>query len=485
MKDDTAAFIETTVSANSSEIILYPDDIMDMARQLIARDFTRENLRTLHRHRGTFWLWTGSYYRQVSDEAVRAEIWKFLSKAKVDKLAKNKKPTLAPFMPRPENVNAVADALRALCRLDDVIEPPAWLTESRVRPEALLACGNGLLHVPSGKLLKPTPAYFGLSASKVNFNPKARKPKKWLKFLDEVVVDKESIRTLQDMFGYVLTPNTSQQKIFMLYGQPRSGRGTTARVLTELLGHDSVASPTMSSLSGQFGLQSLIPSLVALIPDARLSGKSDKAAIAENLLTISGEDSRNIQRKHLPDWIGRLRTRFIILTNELLAIADAAGALAKRLITVVFPNSFLGHENPKLTQELLAELEGILNWAIEGYRRLNKRGHFIQPKNSKDLVEKIEDLGAPVKAFVRECCVVSPTASVSIDALFQAYRSWCESKQQRASNEKWFGRELRSAVPGLGEKRPRIKGTPKEKDLREHLYIGLRLKNKNIEMESM
>jgi phage/plasmid-associated DNA primase len=42
------------------------------------------------------------------------------------------------------------------------------------------------------------------------------------------------------------------------------------------------------------------------------------------------------------------------------------------LVPVLFHESFEGRENENLTDELLTELPGILNWAIEGWRRLRE-----------------------------------------------------------------------------------------------------------------
>ena len=123
-------------------------------------------------------------------------------------------------------------------------------------------------------------------------------------------------------------------------------------------------------------------SRIALVSDARLGQKSDHAAIAERLLSISGEGSTGdrIDRKFLSAWTGRLPTRFLIFTNELPRLADASGALANRFIVLTMQNSFLGNEDPGLTSRLLRELPGILNWAREGYLRLQERGYFVQPQ---------------------------------------------------------------------------------------------------------
>src|SRR6202023_2117735 len=102
----------------------------------------------------------------------------------------------------------------------------------------------------------------------------------------------------------------------------------------------------------------------------RLSGKTDQQSISECLLAVSGEDTVTIDRKYKSTWTGRLQTRFILLSNELPRIADASGALANRFIVLMMTKTFIGNEDIELTAKLLRELPGILNWAIEGYRRL-------------------------------------------------------------------------------------------------------------------
>ena len=150
----------------------------------------------------------------------------------------------------------------------------------------------------------------------------------------------------------------------------------------------------------------------------RIGQRTDKSVVVERLLSISGEDIQTVPRKYIAAWTGKLATRIIILTNELPALTEGSGALANRFIIIRFIQSFLGREDPKLTDKLLPELPGILNWAIEGYHRLCKRGHFVQPENAKDLLEQLEHLGSPTKAFLSECCVVGPNYTVEKQKLY-------------------------------------------------------------------
>jgi phage/plasmid-associated DNA primase len=107
-------------------------------------------------------------------------------------------------------------------------------------------------------------------------------------------------------FGLLLTPDMRYQKAFLIVGPKRSGKGTIARVLKDLLGPASVCDSTLNGLGQQFGLAPLIGKRLAIIPDARLGTKVDEHVILERLLAITGEDALDIDHKYRDHWV---RTR--------------------------------------------------------------------------------------------------------------------------------------------------------------------------------
>jgi putative DNA primase/helicase len=451
----------------ASSLLLDPTNPMPSARKIVALHFTNENkLRTLQRHRHAFWWHQNSHYRLTDDETLRARIWEVLESA----YRETKEGKTAPFKPTSARVSEVLDALRAVTQLNEHINPPAWLNSEPAPAEEFFACTNGLLHLPSGKLYTATPEYFGLSASEVIYDPAAQRPVMWLQFLNEVLADDQAINAVQEWFGYTLAPDTSQQKILLAIGPKRSGKGTLARILTKLSGSASVAGPTMNSLGAQFGLEGLITKSLAIISDARIGRRTETSLIVERLLSISGEDGIDVARKYAKAWSGRLLTRIMILTNELPSLTDGSGALASRFILILFPNSFYGKEDITLTDRLTTELSGILNWAIAGYRRLKQRGYFVQPENAKEQLDTIEMLGAPVKAFIRDCCEVGPGFEEEVDTLYEAWEGWCQLQRRPSGTKEWFGRNLHSAIPGLRIIRPAGEGAA-----RPRRYVGVRL----------
>ena len=186
-------------------------------------------------------------------------------------------------------------------------------------------------------------------------------PARWNQFLWDIFeADIQSIALLQEWFGYTLTSDTRQQKMLLILGPKRSGKGTIASVLQSLIGDSLVAAPTLGSLTTHFGLSPLIGKTLAVISDARLSNRPDKAIVVERLLSISGEDLQTIDRKNREHVSLQLPTRFMMLTNELPNLGDSSGALASRYLVLHLTRSYFGNEDHGLRDALKSELPGDL-----------------------------------------------------------------------------------------------------------------------------
>ena len=299
-----------------------------------------------------------------------------------------------------------------------------------------------------------TPVLFTTTALEFDYNPAAPAPGLWLKFMHDLWGDdQQSIDLLQEWFGYSLTADTSQQKILLLVGPKRSGKGTIGRVLRRLAGEGNVAGPTTSSLAGPFGLQPLIGKTLAIVSDARFKGE-DVPTVIERLLCISGEDALTIDRKHVGSITMKLPTRFVLLSNEFPRVEDVSGALAGRFLMLQMKESFFGREDLRLTNKLMPELPGILLWALQGWLRLRQQGRFTQPDSSESAVETMQDLTSPVGAFIRDCCTVGPEHRVFVDDLYKAWKAWCEKEgRTNVTTRQTFGRDLTAAVSGITRRR--------------------------------
>ena len=465
--------------ATGSPVALSPATPLTTAQWMMNRVYSHANLPTLLRQQGSFYRWNGAHYAEATDETISADIYSFMAKA-VCAGGKN-----APFSPDKKIVAYVLDALKAVTQ-SPVSGNPAWLNGAVSLPvREFLPCANGLLHLPSRRLMNATPAYFGTYCLNYGYDADAPEPVRWKTFLSQLFPDDpESIDTIQEIFGLALTADTSFQKMFMFMGARRAGKGTIIRVLAALMGEENVAGPTIDSLSTPFGLETLINKQLAVISDARIGPKTDTTSAVERMLAISGEDRLSIPRKHKKAWDGKLPTRMIILSNLMPELADPSGVLSSRFIIINFVVSFIGKEDRTLTSKLMMELPSILKWALDGLDRLYRRGHFKQPETGKSAAEDLAELTSPIEAFVNSrCCVDDPDAQVEKIALFTAWRIWCGERNIRASESATrFGNKIRGVVPTLHSVRPNTES-------RKECYKGIKLlpaiKNDNPQRRQM
>jgi putative DNA primase/helicase len=194
--------------------------------------------------------------------------------------------------------------------------------------------------------------------------------------------------------------------------------------------------------------------------------------VIERLLSISGEDTLTIDRKNLLPVSTKLDTRLMLLSNELPRLGDSSTALSSRMVILGLSETWLGREDHGLTGRLIAELPGILlHFALPGWQMLQEDGRFHQPESGLELVEELESLSSPIRAFVNERCVEDPAATIKVEALFADWMRWCESMhRENPGNHQTFGRNLRAALPHLRVPRPR------HGEKRVRVYQGLRLR---------
>jgi P4 family phage/plasmid primase-like protien len=485
------------------------DDPHRLARAYLKEHHGHVDGWTLRRYRDQWHEWNDASYRIIEDKEVNARIgitikdeFNRANREEVHAwiMGRGKDSETGKKIPMPVTrkvttrlIGDVAAALAGMVLVEGAIEQPAWLMEMDDEPpfpaDEVLPCQNTLVHLPSvversaGATRPLTPLFFCPYSLDYDFDPQAGRPSEWFGFLRSVWgKDDQSIRTLQEWFGYCLGPDTSLQKILLLIGPTRSGRGTMTKVLKSLLGPANVGGIPLAALGQRFGLAPLIGKMLQVFGDVRLSDYTDLARVVENLLTISGEDHVTIDRKNRSAWDGKLGVKFVIVTNDLPELPDSSAAIVGRLVLLRLTETFRGREDLKLSAKLDQELPAILNWAIAGRARLLARGHFIQPQSGKRALQQMEEMAAPVKTFIREECEVGPQFQIERERLFRHWNWWRDANDHHEINSAIFGKYLTAAYPKIQSTRPWIdvkyEKEGKEFTVKERVraYRGIRLR---------
>ena len=398
-----------------------------------AEDFAADWMPNLIRREEEWMDWDGKAYSVVAPDELRRELIEFLGRCRhyvVVEKGKTKAEDvreLVPFEPTPFDVDSVTAMLKGILHVET--EEPDWLPDKRIaardivvsmprvdvepEPRDLLAVENGILHLPSGIVRPATPAFFTRTALDFAYDPKADRPTRWLRLLDEMWPEpdeKDNIEALQLWFGYLLTADTSQEKSLWMIGPPRSGKGTILSAAVQMVGKRSVASPTMKQLSTRFGFEACLGKNLILISDLTLDKRhTDTSELIGNLLRLTGQDDVDVDRKGKRALNAqRLRGRLMIASNGYPSLENSSGALANRLIFLRTYATFLGREDTTLKNAIHAERQGILNWAIEGFHKLRRRGSLLQPKSGVQEREMMEALSSPILTFLRDRATMDP-----------------------------------------------------------------------------
>jgi putative DNA primase/helicase len=458
---------------NSTDFPAPPDDErvlppptapMEVARVLVRDRYTHPDGLTLRHWRGGSWKYRTSRWVELEQRAMAAAAYRFTEHA-VYEGAKE----LVAWSPNRHKIGNLLDALAAVVHLREDLSMPAWL-DGAAFDGLLVSCENGLLDVGRRELLEHSPLFFNATSVPFAYDPQAGPPRRWTTFLDELWPDDgDSIAALQEWFGYVISGRLDLHKVLLLIGPTRAGKGVIARILGALVGTENVAGPTLSSLNGDFGLAPLLGKTLAVVSDARLTGRN-ASVVVERLLSISGEDTLTVNRKHKDQWTGKLPTRLMLCSNELPQLGDASMAIAGRFVPLLLTRSWLGKEDVALEDALRAELPGILNWSLDGLERLAANGRFTRPSGADEAIVALQDLASPVAAFVRDRCQRGPEHEISVDKLYKAWQSWADDNGHVKPNKQVFGRNLRAAIPGLHV----TQVGPHEDRVRVYIGVGLR-----------
>jgi len=463
MKDAQREAVRSGRLASNPNAVILPSasDPMQVARELARRIKSTDNIAHLKRWRDNWYEWTGAHWQQTSDSSVQSWLYAQTEDALCEGAS-----GLEKWKPNRSKIGDLAHALGVgVVYRDDNDES-----------ERYLACLNGVFDTKTLTLLPHSPARFNLYSVPFDYDHKAECPQ-WMTFLSQILPgDIQAQQCLQEWFGYVISGRTDLQKMLSLVGDKRSGKGTVSRILRRLIGADVVANPTLRTLSGDFGLEDLIGKSLAIMGDVRWEGRGTGGAV-EALLGIIGEDAKTVHRKNQLSWHGQMDTRFMLMSNDSPQFSDASLALSGRMVHIHFKQSFFGREDTGLTERLYEEMPGILNWALEGLDRLNKRGRFAEADSSRGIRDEVEEIASPVRAFMVDHTEPAEGERVEIGTLYAVYSRWCaEQGQEHCLRLNTFSRAIRSSCRDMG-----VEVSDRERDpamgRKVRHVIGVRLAN--------
>jgi P4 family phage/plasmid primase-like protien len=339
---------------------------------------------------------------------------------------------------------------------------PSMLPEGK--EAKLLGLANGLLDLDAGQLRPHTPAWFSLVCLPYEFDAYADCPR-WKNVLGQNLEgDAERIGLLQEFFGYVLMNSTDAQRFLFLVGEGANGKSVVLAGLHAMLGQDNVSTVPLEDFGRRFAMAQTLGKLANISPEV---GELDRTAEGTLKAFVSG-DRMTFERKGKDPFTARPTARLVLSTNNLPRFADKSDGVWRRLLLVPFTRQVpagervAGMDKPEFWLEA-GEVAGILNWALEGLRRLKENGmQFTEPAACRAALREHRTDSDPCRAFLEENYEPDTQGGpLPSSELYGEYKCWCEAngftKPVTLPN---FGKQVGRVFPGGESRLHRVLGRP-------------------------
>jgi putative DNA primase/helicase len=348
-----------------------------------------------------------------------------------------------------------AEAVR---RRKAFIEAASWIPDLNLhtgdvdKDPWLFNVKNGTVDLRAGEFREQRREDFITKMANVDFDENAECPT-WRQFIREIMGCNASlVYFLQCAAGMVLTGDTSEQTMFILFGSGANGKSTFLNTLMKVLGDYSIATPTETFMK-KTGEQ--ISNDIARLRGMRLVTTTEAEQgkrLSEPLIKqITGNDALTARFLYgeFFDFVPTFKV--FMATNHKPMIKGTDYGIWRRIKLIPFLTTITPDRQDKhLEEKLLAERSGILNWLIEGAREWQAKG-LIAPKEVSLATEEYRSEMDVLGNFIKECCVQLPGVQIRVRELFKAYQDWCEDNNEKAFSERYFSLRLKE----LGVERTR------------------------------
>lgn len=298
------------------------------------------------------------------------------------------------------------------------------------------------INLRSGKIRDPNIKDLITTKSNFVFQKEAKAPT-WNLFLLQIFnKDEALIRFIQKAMGYALSGDVSEQCLFILWGTGANGKSTFLNVLHHLFG-DYARSTMIETFMKKNSEQS---NDLARLKGARLVTTSEieqGKPMSESLIkTVTGEDELTARFLYGEYFSFKPTFKIFMATNHKPKIRGADNGIWRRIKMIPFTVTIPPEQrDKKLTEKLIAENSGILNWLIQGYAMWKKEGLSDEPEAVREANDEYRMDMDSVGTFVNDCFEIDASLKWRLHTkiLYETYIKWCSKNNERAMSQKWLG----------------------------------------------
>lgn len=340
----------------------------------------------------------------------------------------------------------------------------------------LLNVKNGTLDLRDGSFRPHNPDDLITKCAAVDYVPNAH-CERWACFISEVMCgDVSKAAYLQKALGYSLTGDTRYECLFIVYGKTtRNGKSSALETFLTMLGDygrtsrpETVAVRHMTNSSGP----SEDIARLAGVRFVNINELDRKLSLsASTVKSLTGNDSICARYLNENSFSFRPCFKLFINTNYLPVISDMTLFTSGRLKIIPFDRHFAEEEQDKGLKSTLTQpesLSGILNWCLDGLKKLRDVG-FEMPESVRRATEDYHNDSDKLALFIEDILIKDDHGEARTAAVYEAFSNWCHDNGYCAESKRSLNAMLQS-VAIVERKRPKSGGE------KTTMLLGYRIK---------
>jgi putative DNA primase/helicase len=277
----------------------------------------------------------------------------------------------------------------------------------------------------------------------------------WQAFIERVLPDPETRRFFQKAAGYSLSGSVVEQVLFFLYGIGANGKSTALNVVMTLLGGLAAKILAESLLLSN---RDAIPNDIAALTGVRLvvaSELTNGRRLNESIVKdLTGGDPITARFLHQEFFTFHPQFKLWMYGNQKPTITGTDDGIWRRIRLIPFTVQIPEAERDyNLTDKLLTELPGVLNWLLDGWQMYQQDG-LDAPTAVAEATGKYRADNDLLGGFLKDCCIEGEGKAVTSGQLHAAYTKWggdlSAVRFARAMQERGFTKAVATAGPNKG-----------------------------------
>jgi putative DNA primase/helicase len=277
-----------------------------------------------------------------------------------------------------------------------------------------------------------------------SYDPEAEAPV-FQNYLRTVLPYQELRDILAEYIGYVFIPNhkLKLEKTILLFGTGANGKSVFFDVINALLGRENVSTYSLQNLTDKPGYYRAMIATKLVNYASEINHKLDPTLFKQ---LVSGEPVE-ARLPYGQPFIMENYARLIFNTNELPKDVEHTNAYFRRFLIIPFdviiPESI---QDKTLANKIIAkELPGVLNWVLEGMKRLTKNKDFTFSEIVSNQIRTYKNESDTAWLFLEEIGYIPDTSNFKpLRELYSQYKSFCSENNYRAYSNRSFMKQLRS-----------------------------------------